>query len=85
MATADYHAHPYIRGLNDWHLQLGIAADALKFSVDQLEDIPEGLLNVLGILSDRVTHLVETCPFPQEDQIVAPASVGQNPATAYPA
>lgn len=74
MATLDYHAHPYVRGLNDWHLQLGIAADALKFSVDQLEDIPEGLLNVLGILSDRVSHLVETCPFPKEDQIAPPVA-----------
>lgn len=71
MATTDYLAHPYCRSLNDWHLQLGITADAVKFSVDQLDDIPEGLLNVLGILTDRLTHLVETCPFPKEDQIAA--------------
>lgn len=69
MATSDYHSHPYVRALNDWHLQLGIVGDALKFSISQLEDAPEGLYSVLGILEDRLIHLVETCPFPQEDQI----------------
>lgn len=66
MATADYHSDSYVRALNDWHLQLGIAADALKFSVGQIEDVPEGLLNVLSIVSDRVSHLVEKCPFPAQ-------------------
>lgn len=71
MATVDYHAHPYVRQLNDWHLQLGIVGDALKYSIDQIEDVPEGLLSTLGILEERLLHLVESCPFPKEDQIAA--------------
>lgn len=64
MATADYHSDKYVRQLNDWHLQLAIAQEAMSYSVNQLQDIPEGLLNTLGILDDRLLHLVESCPFP---------------------
>lgn len=66
MATADYHSDSYVRALNDWHLQLGIVGDALKYSIQQLDDVPEGLSNVMGILELRLNHLVETCPFPPE-------------------
>jgi len=68
MAEQNYHSRPDVLALNDWHLQLGIAADALKYAVDELENIPEGLLNVLGIVADRVAYLVETCPFPSLEQ-----------------
>lgn len=66
MATADYHSDSYVRALNEWHLQLGMVGDALKFSIDQIEDVPEGLLSTLGILEDRLLHLVESCPFPPQ-------------------
>jgi hypothetical protein len=64
MATADYYSDPYYQQLNAWHFQLGICGEALKFSIDQLEDIPEGLLSTFGILEERLLHLVESCPFP---------------------
>lgn len=64
MATANYHSDSYVQDLNAWHLQLGIVGDALKFSILQLDNLPEGLECVLGILEDRLIHLVESCPFP---------------------
>jgi hypothetical protein len=67
MATANYHSEPYVRALNEWHLQLAIAEEAIRYAVNQLHDVPEGLLNTFGILDDRLLHLVETCPFPPRD------------------
>lgn len=64
MATADYYSDPYYQQLNAWHLQLSVCGDALKFSIEQLDDIPDGLLSTFGILQERLSHLVESCPFP---------------------
>jgi ABC-type molybdenum transport system ATPase subunit/photorepair protein PhrA len=69
MADFDYHAHPYIQSLNEWHSQICLAADALKFLTHHADDVPDSFQNVLFILSDRVFHLVETLPFPNEEQI----------------
>lgn len=61
MAVSDYH-----QKLNEWHLELAICRDALAFVVVQM-DVSEGLESCGRICLDRLSHLVECCPFPVRD------------------
>mgnify|MGYP000874382982 FL=1 len=68
MATADYHAHPYVRQLNEWHLELAMLRDLVDHILTEIEG-PDWMTSSAHIAQDRFAHLVETCPFPKEDHI----------------
>lgn len=63
MATVDYHSHPYIRQLNDWHLELAMLRDLVGHILDEAEG-PEWLGAAGHIAQARFSHLVESMPFP---------------------
>lgn len=65
MANADYHSHPYVRQLNDWHLELSMLRDLLDHILTSV-DGPEWLTSGAHISSDRLAHLVESFPFPPD-------------------
>lgn len=37
MATPDYHAHPYVRQLNEWHLELAMLRDLVDHILGEVE------------------------------------------------
>ena len=57
MAESDY-----LSKLDQWHMELAILAKAITFEVRQVEDDEQGA--VFHVLGDRLSHLVESCPFP---------------------
>lgn len=66
MATANYHSHPYVTQLNDWHLELAMLRDLVSHIFDEI-DGPEWQTSSAHIARDRFDYLVETFPFPQHD------------------
>lgn len=70
MATADYHSDAYVRQLNEWHLELAMLRDLVGHIFAQVEGL-EWISSAAHIAGDRLSHLVETCPFPPMDQIAA--------------
>ncbi len=68
MATANYHSHPYVLQLNQWHLELAMLRDLVGHILSEV-DGPYWIGSSAHIAQDRFNHLVETCPFPQEDFI----------------
>lgn len=70
MATTDYHSEAYVRQLNEWHLELAMLRDLVGHIFTELEG-PEWLSSAAHIAGDRLSHLVESFPFPPGDQIAA--------------
>ena len=55
----------YFKSLNDWHLQVSMVQAGIQRSVMDLDDdVDEGRLCILNILSERLDVLVRSCPFP---------------------
>lgn len=55
----------YFRSLDDWHLQDSMVQAGIQRSVMDLDDdVDEGRLCILNILSERLAMLVRSCPFP---------------------
>jgi len=73
MAGTNYHAHPYIRSLNSWHLELSILQTAFSNQVAQVEDEEQGA--IFHVLQEHLIHLVESLPFPSEGMINLDAEV----------
>lgn len=69
MATADYHSHPYVCHLNAWHLELAMLRDLIDHILREV-DGPDWVGSASHIALERFSHLVETCPFPQENQVI---------------
>lgn len=68
MATADYHSHPYVRQLNDWHLELAMLRDLIDHILREVDDdCPDWVGSASHIALERFSYLVETCPFPQQE------------------
>jgi len=65
MASADYHSDPYIRQLNDWHLELAMLRDLVDHILTELEG-PDWMTSSAHIAQVRFTHLVESFPFPPD-------------------
>lgn len=61
----------YTDDLNAWHLQLAMLMDIIGHVFDELEDVPDWMISTSALCKERLLHLVETCPFPKADQIVA--------------
>jgi hypothetical protein len=55
--------------LNAWHLDLAILTDAIDHVLTSIEE-PQGLSATAYVLKNRLSELVEACPFP--DQEAAP-------------
>lgn len=70
MATADYHAHPYVRRLNEWHLELAMLRDLVDHILTEIEG-PDWMTSSAHIAQDRFAHLVETFPFPDQSHLEA--------------
>lgn len=54
--------------LNTWHLELSIVADAIGHVLQGIED-PEGQSAVAFVLRQRLSQLVDACPFPGQGRI----------------
>lgn len=63
MAAADYHSEPYIRQLNEWHGELSMLRDLCGQIFHELEG-PEWVCSAAHIAGERLSHLIETLPFP---------------------
>lgn len=63
MANANYHADPYVRQLNDWHLELSMLRDLVDHILTEAEG-PDWITSAAHIAQERFSHLVETLPFP---------------------
>ena len=53
MATADYHAHPYVRQLNEWHLELAMLRDLVDHILGEVEALAECPDVALGFVPGR--------------------------------
>lgn len=78
MATIDYHSHPYIRQINEYQTELAMLRDAVDHILDELEG-PKWMTSTAHILQGRFSHLVESFPFPSEDQIAAHSPILPSP------
>ena len=65
MASADYHSDPYIRQLNEWHLELAMLRDLVDHILTELEG-PDWMTSSAHIAQVRFNHLVESIPFPPD-------------------
>lgn len=68
MPALNYHEHDYVRQLNQWHLELAMLRDLVNH-VLTATDGPEWLTSAAHIAADRLSYLVESCPFPDEAQL----------------
>jgi hypothetical protein len=66
MAIADYHSHPYVRQINEWHLELAMLRDLVDHIFTEI-DGPDWMTSSAHICKERLAHLVETFPFPPPD------------------
>ena len=71
MATVHYHEHPYVRQLNEWHLELAMLRDLVDHILTEIEG-PGWMTSSAHIAQDRFAHLVETCPFPDQSLLEVP-------------
>lgn len=71
MADLDYHSHPYVRQLNEWHLELSMLRDLVDHILGEIEG-PDWMTSAAHIAQDRFAHLVESIPFPKDDQVKLP-------------
>jgi hypothetical protein len=62
MARSEYHSK-----LNEWHLELAIAVSALERLLVLQDDDDTGSLG--HVLKTRFHQLVESCPFPEADEV----------------
>lgn len=65
MASADYHSDPYIRQLNEWHLELAMLRDLVDHILTELEG-PDWMTSSAHIAQVRFKHLVDSIPFPPD-------------------
>ena len=70
MAIPDYHAHPYVRQLNEWHLELAMLRDLVDHILTEIEG-PGWMTSLAHLVQDRFANLVETCPFPDQSHLEA--------------
>lgn len=68
MATVHYHEHPYVRQLNEWHLELAMLRDLVDHILTEIEG-PGWMTSSAHIARDRFVHLVETFPFPDQSHL----------------
>lgn len=60
MAESDY-----LRNLNKWHLELSMLHDGIDHIFQEMEG-PDWMLSSAHIFGARLSHLVETLPFPPQ-------------------
>lgn len=65
MASADYHSDPYIRQLNEWHLELAMLRDLVDHILTELEG-PDWMTSSAHIAQVRFNYLVDSIPFPPD-------------------
>lgn len=62
MASAEYHSK-----FNEWHMELAIAVSALERLFVMQDDDDTGAIG--HVLRTRFRDLVESCPFPEADEV----------------
>lgn len=66
--TPDYHSHPYVRQLNEWHLEVAILRDLVNHILSEI-DGPEWICSAAHLAQHRFTQLVESFPFPLDSHL----------------
>lgn len=77
MAGLNYHAHPYIRQLNDYHAQLLSCSQLSAHLLDEQVDsnVEEWQKAGCWLMRDMLLHLAENLPFPPEEAMKLDAEV----------
>lgn len=68
MASVDYHRDSYVVQLNAFHTELAMLRDGIEHIFQELNELegPDWIASSAHIFGDRLSHLVETFPFPPE-------------------
>lgn len=67
----EYHSHPYIRQLNDWHLELAMLRDLVDHILTEV-DGPDWMTSSAHIVQARFAHLLDSFPFPDQTLLEVP-------------
>jgi len=64
MAEKDY--QEFVSKLNAWHLELAMTNDVIGHLLSEVVEAegPDWLSSAACLMSDRLSHLVKSCPFP---------------------
>lgn len=64
LADRDASARAFVEKLNAWHLDLAIVQKGMEHVLIAADIQDEGVDCVASVLRDRLSYLVESCPFP---------------------